>query len=144
MIILHSKPTTPTRTIGIAIDDCIHKNHKELEQRLKAVKQQLEQAKSRNAAIARCLNATPQQSQQLVKDTGASNAGATTKKSALPKPHSLHQQHCWIPPSKTQTINTSPAVDKHATQQNRTASGNASSNNRHKRNPNTWPTKQHK
>jgi hypothetical protein len=143
-IILHSEPTTPARTIGIAIDDRIHKNRKELEQRLKAVEQQLEQAKNRNAAIARRLNATPQQSQQLVKDTGAPTAGAATKKSALPKPHPLHQQHRWVPPSKTQPVNASPAADERATQQNRTAPGNAPSNNRHRRNTNIWPTRQRK
>ena len=58
-IILQSEATTPTQTIGITIDDRIQKNHKELKQRLKAVEQQLEQAKNCNAVIARCLNATP-------------------------------------------------------------------------------------
>ena len=143
-IILHSETTTPTRTIGIAIDNRIQKNRKELEQRLKAVEQQLEQAKNRNAAIARRLNTTPAQDHQLAKDTGASTAGAATKKLASTQPHLSHQRQRWIPPPKPRNTNASPAVAEHALQPNHTAPGYAQSGGKPKPKPNTWQTRRRK
>jgi hypothetical protein len=81
-LILHSEATLPTQTIGIAINGHIQQTCKELEQCLKAVEQQLEHAKNRNAAACRLTQPSKiqPQTQPPAKDKGASTAGATTKK----------------------------------------------------------------
>jgi hypothetical protein len=143
-IILHSEKTAPTRTIGIAIDNRIQKNRKELEQRLKAVEQQLEQAKNRNAAIARRLDAAPTQNRQPVKDTRALTAGTATKKTAPTKTHPLHQQQRWVPPQQNPTTTASPAIAARASPPNRTAPGYAPSHDKQWPKPKAWPTRRRK
>jgi len=79
-----------------------------------------------------------------VKDKGASNAGAIPKKSAQPKPHQLHQQRRWVPPTKTQMNNASPTAADNASKPNRTTLGSYHSNDRYNPKSNTWQSRRHK